>query len=44
MAGIVQNADTPTVNLVEDMVTSYIQGSSLILVALPMTGKFRPLS
>ena len=37
--GIVQNAETEIVKLVEDMVVSHIAGNCLILVALPMTGK-----
>lgn len=36
--GIVQNADAEVVQLVEDLVKSYIQGTSLILVTLPMSG------
>ncbi|KAI9058588.1 hypothetical protein FKP32DRAFT_1761416 [Trametes sanguinea] len=37
LPGIVQNADTETVQLVEDLVNSYIKGSSLILVTLPVS-------
>jgi hypothetical protein len=37
-SGIIQNADTTTVKLVENLVVSYIKGNCLILVALPMTG------
>ncbi|EJF61472.1 hypothetical protein DICSQDRAFT_161582 [Dichomitus squalens LYAD-421 SS1] len=37
LPGIVQNADAEIVKLVEDLVTSYIQGTSLILVTLPMS-------
>ncbi|OSD00780.1 hypothetical protein PYCCODRAFT_1437127 [Trametes coccinea BRFM310] len=37
LPGIVQNAEPETVQLVEDMVNSYIQGTSLILVTLPMS-------
>ncbi|PBK80191.1 hypothetical protein ARMGADRAFT_1003277 [Armillaria gallica] len=39
LPGIIQNAETETVKLVEDMVVSHIAGNCLILVALPMTGK-----
>ena len=38
--GIVQNADQDVVLLVEDLVKSYISGTSLILVTLPMSGLF----
>ncbi len=38
LSGIVQNAEAAVVQLVEDMVKSYIQGTSLILVTLPMSG------
>ncbi|KAI0759256.1 P-loop containing nucleoside triphosphate hydrolase protein [Trametes elegans] len=37
LPGIVQNAESDVVQLVEDMVDSYIHGNSLILVALPMS-------
>ncbi|KAK0463456.1 P-loop containing nucleoside triphosphate hydrolase protein [Desarmillaria tabescens] len=37
LPGIIQNAETETVKLVEDMVVSHIAGDCLILVALPMT-------
>ncbi|KAK0196410.1 P-loop containing nucleoside triphosphate hydrolase protein [Armillaria mellea] len=37
LPGIIQNAETEIVKLVEDMVVSHIAGNSLILVALPMT-------
>ncbi|KAI0363545.1 hypothetical protein BV20DRAFT_1031177 [Pilatotrama ljubarskyi] len=37
LPGIVQNAEPEIVQLVEDMVNSYIQGNSLILVTLPMS-------
>ncbi|KAF9021368.1 hypothetical protein BDZ89DRAFT_1071439 [Hymenopellis radicata] len=37
LPGLIQNAEAPIVKLVEDMVSSYIQGSSLILVTMPMT-------
>ncbi|KAI9058586.1 hypothetical protein FKP32DRAFT_1581292 [Trametes sanguinea] len=37
LPGIVQNAEPETVQLVEEMVNSYIQGTSLILVTLPMS-------
>ncbi|PBK78915.1 hypothetical protein ARMSODRAFT_947905 [Armillaria solidipes] len=37
LPGIIQNAETETVKLVEDMVVSHIAGNCLILVALPMT-------
>lgn len=33
------NADSEIVRLVEDLVTSYVEGNCLILVALPMSGK-----
>ena len=38
MPGIVQNAEPEIVQLVEDLVTSHVQGNSLILVTLPMSG------
>ncbi|KAI1791428.1 P-loop containing nucleoside triphosphate hydrolase protein [Ganoderma leucocontextum] len=38
LPGIVQNAEADIVQLVEDLVKSYIQGTSLILVTLPMSG------
>ncbi|KAI0820102.1 P-loop containing nucleoside triphosphate hydrolase protein [Trametes gibbosa] len=37
LPGIVQNAEAEIVQLVEDLVTSYVQGNCLILVALPMS-------
>lgn len=37
-SGIVQNAEAKVVQLVEDLVKSYIHGTSLILVTLPMSG------
>ncbi|KAG7442467.1 uncharacterized protein BT62DRAFT_954832 [Guyanagaster necrorhizus] len=37
LPGIIQNAETEIVKLVEDMVVSHIAGNCLILVALPMT-------
>ncbi|KAH9854523.1 P-loop containing nucleoside triphosphate hydrolase protein [Lenzites betulinus] len=37
LPGIVQNAESEVVKLVEDMVSSYIKGTSLILVTLPMS-------
>ncbi|KAI0633205.1 P-loop containing nucleoside triphosphate hydrolase protein [Trametes polyzona] len=37
LPGIVQNAEAEIVKLVEDLVTSYVQGNCLILVALPMS-------
>ncbi|KAK7044850.1 P-loop containing nucleoside triphosphate hydrolase protein [Favolaschia claudopus] len=37
LPGLIANADTEIINLVEEMVVSYIKGNSLILVALPMT-------
>jgi len=36
--GIIQNAESEVVKLVEDLVISHIKGNCLILVALPMTG------
>ena len=39
LPGIVQNADPEVVQLVEDLVRSYIDGNSLILVTLPMSGE-----
>ena len=39
LPGIVQNADPEVVQLVEDLVCSYIDGNSLILVTLPMSGE-----
>ncbi|KAI0650980.1 P-loop containing nucleoside triphosphate hydrolase protein [Trametes meyenii] len=38
LPGIVQNAEADVVRLVEDLVTSYVGGNCLILVALPMSG------
>ena len=40
--GIVQNADQEIVQLVEDLVTSYVEGNCLILVTLPMSGQAYP--
>ncbi|KIJ68611.1 hypothetical protein HYDPIDRAFT_146952 [Hydnomerulius pinastri MD-312] len=37
LPGIIQNAEPEIVKLVEDVVTSNIQGNTIILVALPMT-------
>ncbi|KAI0820111.1 P-loop containing nucleoside triphosphate hydrolase protein [Trametes gibbosa] len=37
LPGIVQNAESEVVELVEEMVNSYITGTSLILVTLPMS-------
>ncbi|KAI0698694.1 P-loop containing nucleoside triphosphate hydrolase protein [Earliella scabrosa] len=37
LPGIVQNADQEVVQLVEDLVTSYVEGNCLILVTLPMS-------
>ncbi|KAI0698693.1 P-loop containing nucleoside triphosphate hydrolase protein [Earliella scabrosa] len=37
LPGIVQNADAEIVNLIEDLVNSYIKGNSLILVTMPMS-------
>ncbi|KAI0673304.1 P-loop containing nucleoside triphosphate hydrolase protein [Trametes maxima] len=37
LPGIVQNAEADVVRLVEDLVTSYVGGNCLILVALPMS-------
>ncbi|OSD00790.1 hypothetical protein PYCCODRAFT_1393152 [Trametes coccinea BRFM310] len=37
LPGIVANADSEIVRLVEDLVTSYVEGNCLILVALPMS-------
>ncbi|KAI8996213.1 P-loop containing nucleoside triphosphate hydrolase protein [Trametes punicea] len=37
LPGIVQNAEDAIVKLVEDLVTSYVGGNCLILVALPMS-------
>ncbi|KAI9058580.1 hypothetical protein FKP32DRAFT_1761408 [Trametes sanguinea] len=37
LPGIVANADSDIVRLVEDLVTSYVEGNCLILVALPMS-------
>ncbi|OJT11810.1 Interferon-induced GTP-binding protein Mx [Trametes pubescens] len=37
LPGIVQNAESEVVNLVEDMVNNYIKGTSLILVTLLMS-------
>ncbi|KAI0743151.1 P-loop containing nucleoside triphosphate hydrolase protein [Daedaleopsis nitida] len=37
LPGIVQNAEAEVVQLVEDLVKSYIHGNSLILVTLPMS-------
>ncbi|KAF8579720.1 hypothetical protein K439DRAFT_370392 [Ramaria rubella] len=37
LPGIIQNADEDLVNLVEDVTKEYIQGDSIILVAIPMT-------
>ena len=37
--GIVQNAEDEVVRLVEDLVTAYVKGNCLILVALPMSGE-----
>ncbi|KAI0706855.1 P-loop containing nucleoside triphosphate hydrolase protein [Cerioporus squamosus] len=37
LPGIVQNAEADVVQLVEDLVRSYIEGNSLILVTLPMS-------
>ncbi|KAI0759259.1 P-loop containing nucleoside triphosphate hydrolase protein [Trametes elegans] len=37
LPGIVQNAEADVVKLVEDLVTSYVDGNCLILVALPMS-------
>ena len=39
--GIVQNADADVIKLDEDLVTCYVNGNYLILVALPMTGERR---
>ena len=39
VVGIVQNAEPEVVQLVEDLVTSYVKGNCLILVTLPMSGK-----
>lgn len=36
--GIIQNAESDTVQLVEDLVLSHIRGNCLILVTLPMSG------
>ena len=38
--GIVQNADPEVVQLVEDLVTSYVRGNCLILVTLTMSGAY----
>lgn len=38
--GIIQNAEDDIVKLVENLVVSHIKGNCLILVALPMTGRF----
>jgi hypothetical protein len=38
----IYNAADDMVKLVEDLVVSQIQGTSLILVALPMTGEYFP--
>lgn len=40
LPGIIQNADQETVQLVEGLVLSHIQGNCLILVTLPMSGTF----
>ena len=40
LPGIVQNADAEIVNLIEDLVNSYIKGNSLILVTMPMSGTY----
>lgn len=37
LPGLIQNAPSKIVHLVEDMVISYIKGNCLILVAMPMT-------
>ncbi|KAG5636061.1 hypothetical protein H0H81_009232 [Sphagnurus paluster] len=37
LPGLIQNAESQTIKLVEDMVVSHIKGNCLILVALPMT-------
>ncbi|KAH9915919.1 P-loop containing nucleoside triphosphate hydrolase protein [Epithele typhae] len=38
LPGIVQNAEPEIVKLVEDLVTSYVQGTSVILLTLPVSG------
>ncbi|KAF8878222.1 P-loop containing nucleoside triphosphate hydrolase protein [Infundibulicybe gibba] len=37
LPGLIENAEPTTVKFVENLVTSYIQGNCLILVALPVT-------
>lgn len=41
--GIIQNASTETVQLVEDLVRANIKGNCLILVTLPMSGVCIPV-
>lgn len=38
LPGIIQNAESSTVQLVEDLVLSHIKGNCLILVTCPMSG------
>ena len=38
--GLIQNAEPALVKKVEDLVVSHIEGNCIILVALPMSGKF----
>jgi hypothetical protein len=45
LVGLIQNAESEIVKLVEDMVLSHIERDCLILVTLPMTGlSFSPKS
>ncbi len=37
--GIVQNAENNVIDMVEQLVSDYIGGNSIILVTLPMSGK-----
>lgn len=38
LVGIIQNAESETVQFVEELVLSHIRGNCLILVTLPMSG------
>lgn len=39
-SGLIQNADRNLVHIVEELVLSYISGSSLILLTIPMSGRY----
>ncbi|KAG6848187.1 hypothetical protein H0H93_002553 [Arthromyces matolae] len=43
LPGLIQNADPALIEFVEELIVRHIKGNCLILVALPMTGKFSAL-